>query len=157
MGMVVTFAQLKKLISPHTATLTGGFYDMLHVGHLYYLEHAAKLGRPLIVVVNTDAAAMEKKGHLRPIIPEKFRARMVASLACVDYVIISNHASYSEYFLNAIQPKHYVFVREKMDVRKRQKKEIEKKYPQTKVVIIPRIKKYGSTTEIIQRIKQEKN
>ncbi|QQR92226.1 MAG: adenylyltransferase/cytidyltransferase family protein [Candidatus Iainarchaeum archaeon] len=156
MGKVVSLAELRKHISPCTATLTGGFYDMLHVGHVFYLERAAKLGRPLIVVVNTDKAAMEKKGQLRPIIPEKFRARMVASLGCVDYVIISNHASYSDYFLKAIQPKHYVFVREKMDVRQKQKKEIEKKYPRTKVVIIPRIKKYGSTTELIARIKQEK-
>ncbi|MFZ2446838.1 MAG: D-glycero-beta-D-manno-heptose 1-phosphate adenylyltransferase [Syntrophobacteraceae bacterium] len=67
---------------------TNGCFDLLHVGHVRYLEEARGLADALIVAVNTDASVMRIKGPLRPIVPETDRAELVASLQCVDYVTL---------------------------------------------------------------------
>ncbi len=66
---------------------TNGVFDLLHVGHARYLAEARALGDALIVAVNTDASVRALKGPLRPIVPEAERMEMLASLACVDYVV----------------------------------------------------------------------
>lgn len=66
---------------------TNGVFDLLHVGHVRYLEYARGLGGMLVVGVNSDAsAAALGKGPGRPIVPAAERAEVVAALACVDYV-----------------------------------------------------------------------
>ncbi|MBV8171192.1 MAG: adenylyltransferase/cytidyltransferase family protein [Candidatus Eremiobacteraeota bacterium] len=68
---------------------TNGVFDLLHVGHVRYLEFARGLGGALIVAVNSDASvrALEKAPG-RPIVPAEERAEIVAALACVDYVCV---------------------------------------------------------------------
>jgi rfaE bifunctional protein nucleotidyltransferase chain/domain len=70
--------------------LTNGCFDLLHVGHVTMLEQAAALGDILIVAINSDASVRALKGPDRPVICELDRARMLASLACVDHVLIFN-------------------------------------------------------------------
>ena len=67
---------------------TNGCFDILHVGHVSYLEKAAKLGKHLIVGLNSDASVQRLKGETRPLVHELDRARILASLACVDAVVI---------------------------------------------------------------------
>ncbi len=67
---------------------TNGCFDILHHGHLDYLARAADFGNILIVGVNTDASVKKLKGNDRPIIHENDRAFQVASLLCVDAVIL---------------------------------------------------------------------
>ncbi|UCB57383.1 MAG: D-glycero-beta-D-manno-heptose 1-phosphate adenylyltransferase [Candidatus Omnitrophota bacterium] len=69
---------------------TNGCFDILHLGHIKYLEQASSLGKRLVVAVNSDASERLLKGSTRPIIPEKERAALVAALECVDYVTIFN-------------------------------------------------------------------
>ncbi|HOT98646.1 MAG TPA: adenylyltransferase/cytidyltransferase family protein [bacterium] len=71
-----------------TIVWTNGVFDILHAGHITYLERAAALGDVLVVGLNTDASVQLNKGPLRPIVPERERARLLAALACVDYVIL---------------------------------------------------------------------
>ena len=66
---------------------TNGVFDLLHVGHARYLAEARALGDALIVAVNTDESVRGFKGDLRPIVPLDERMEMLASLACVDYVL----------------------------------------------------------------------
>lgn len=68
---------------------TNGVFDLLHVGHVRYLEFARSLGQTLIVGVNSDASvrALEKQPG-RPIVPASQRAEVVAALQCVDFVCI---------------------------------------------------------------------
>lgn len=68
--------------------LTNGCFDILHLGHVKYLEEAKKLGDILIVGVNSDKSVRILKGKERPIMPEKERAEIVAALKYVDYVVI---------------------------------------------------------------------
>lgn len=72
---------------------TNGVFDLLHVGHVRYLESARELGDALIVAVNSDRAVRELKGEQRPIINEAERAEILAALRTVDYVTIFDDIS----------------------------------------------------------------
>lgn len=67
---------------------TNGCFDILHLGHLRYLEEAKMMGDVLVVAVNSDSSVREIKGSFRPIMPESARAELVAGLYCVDSVTI---------------------------------------------------------------------
>jgi len=71
-----------------TVALANGLFDLLHVGHLRYLEAAAEEADLLVVAVNADASARALKGAGRPVVPEAERAELVAGLACVDLVTV---------------------------------------------------------------------
>lgn len=67
---------------------TNGCFDVLHLGHLRYLQAARQLGDLLVVAVNSNSSVRQLKGENRPLVPEAERAEMLAGLACVDYVVI---------------------------------------------------------------------
>lgn len=67
---------------------TNGCFDILHTGHVTYLEQASRLGQHLIVGVNTDASVKRLKGETRPLNQENDRARLLAALGCVDAVVL---------------------------------------------------------------------
>lgn len=67
---------------------TNGCFDILHIGHIRYLEQASKLGDVLVIGVNSDASVQRLKGEGRPVNPQEERAELLASLTFVDYVII---------------------------------------------------------------------
>jgi len=67
---------------------TNGSFDILHYAHINLLEKAKKEGDCLIVLLNSDSSVRKNKGENRPIIPEQERAKMLAALECVDYVVI---------------------------------------------------------------------
>jgi D-beta-D-heptose 7-phosphate kinase/D-beta-D-heptose 1-phosphate adenosyltransferase len=67
---------------------TNGCFDLLHPGHVRYLQQARALGDALIVALNSDRSVRELKGDSRPILREDERAEVMAALACVDYVTI---------------------------------------------------------------------
>lgn len=72
----------------HVVVTTNGCFDVLHLGHLRYLQAAKKLGDLLVVAVNSDDSVRQLKGENRPLVSEDERAEMLAGLECVDYVII---------------------------------------------------------------------
>jgi D-glycero-beta-D-manno-heptose 1-phosphate adenylyltransferase len=65
-----------------------GCFDLIHAGHIRYLQHARQLGDVLILGINSDACVRKLKGHGRPLQSENDRAEMLASLECVDYVLV---------------------------------------------------------------------
>ena len=67
---------------------TNGVFDLLHRGHVEYLEEARALGDRLVVGVNSDASVRRLKGASRPIVPEAERAELLEALACVDLAIV---------------------------------------------------------------------
>lgn len=68
---------------------TNGCFDLMHIGHVRYLQAARNLGDLLVVGVNSDGSVRAlSKGPDRPIVPDVQRAEVLAALACVDYVII---------------------------------------------------------------------
>ncbi len=71
-----------------TIVFTNGCFDLLHVGHVTYLEKARSLGRHLIVGLNSDSSVGKLKGPTRPLTHEADRARVLAALGCVDAVVL---------------------------------------------------------------------
>jgi rfaE bifunctional protein nucleotidyltransferase chain/domain len=71
-----------------SVALANGLFDILHVGHLHYLEAASGQADMLVVGINSDRSARKLKGPSRPVIPEQERALLIAGFACVDYVTI---------------------------------------------------------------------
>lgn len=86
-------SELKKIINDlqsqgKTVVFTNGCFDIMHVGHVRYLEEARALGDCLVVAVNTDESVRGRKGDCRPIVSQFERAEVVAALACVDHVTL---------------------------------------------------------------------
>ena len=71
-----------------TVVFTNGVFDLLHVGHLRYLQQARALGDALIVGINSDRSVRAIKGPSRPVTPEHERAEILAALECVDAVVV---------------------------------------------------------------------
>src|SRR5512132_1877778 len=71
-----------------SVVFANGAFDLLHVGHVRYLEAARNEGQWLVVGVNSDRSVRAGKGEGRPILPERERAEIVAALECVDAVVI---------------------------------------------------------------------
>lgn len=72
---------------------TNGCFDLIHPGHVRYLQQARSLGDVLIVALNSDRSVRELKGDKRPILKQDERAEVMAALACVDYVTIFDEAT----------------------------------------------------------------
>lgn len=90
-----------------TLVFTNGHFDLLHIGHLDYLEKARGLGDALFVGLNGDASSARLKGVGRPIVPARERARLLAALRPVDAVIIFEEDR-ADRLLRALQPEIYV-------------------------------------------------
>ena len=93
MGEVVSQSQLidavaRERADGRTIVLANGCFDLLHVGHVRYLQAAAAEGDRLVVAVNDDSSASALKGPGRPVIPASDRAELVAGLRDVDYVVV---------------------------------------------------------------------
>jgi len=71
-----------------TTVFTNGCFDILHVGHLQYLEQSKALGTKLVVGLNSDASVRRLKGHDRPVNSQEDRKKLLLALRCVDEVII---------------------------------------------------------------------
>lgn len=82
---------------------TNGCFDLLHIGHVDYLEKAAGLGHRLVVGLNTDASVRQLKGPQRPLNPQLARARVLAALECVDAVILFDEPT-PQALIEALRP-----------------------------------------------------
>jgi rfaE bifunctional protein nucleotidyltransferase chain/domain len=95
LGRIVERGELANVVrgwreAGESVTLANGCFDLLHVGHVRYLQGAKSLGGKLVVAINSDESARRLKGPQRPAMPELERAEIVAALECVDAVVIFN-------------------------------------------------------------------
>lgn len=80
---------LKRLRTAHKGIVfTNGCFDILHIGHVDYLERAKRLGDCLVVGLNSDRSVRRLKGSDRPVNRSRDRARVLAALKCVDFVTV---------------------------------------------------------------------
>jgi rfaE bifunctional protein nucleotidyltransferase chain/domain len=80
--------------------LANGCFDIIHVGHIRYLEGARKLGDVLVVGVNSDEQVRMQKGEGRPFVPERERAEIIASIRAVDFVTIFTEPTVEQLLLS---------------------------------------------------------
>jgi rfaE bifunctional protein nucleotidyltransferase chain/domain len=90
---IFTREALRRVLDQHrwrheTVVLANGCFDVLHAGHVRYLEGARREGDVLVVGINSDSSERRLKGPGRPILAEQARAELVAALRAVDYVVI---------------------------------------------------------------------
>jgi rfaE bifunctional protein nucleotidyltransferase chain/domain len=95
MGRVVSEAELITLVAAdrqagRSIAFANGCFDLLHVGHVRYLEAAGREGDRLVVAINADESVRSLKGPGQPVLPDVERAEIVAALGAVDYVVIFN-------------------------------------------------------------------
>jgi rfaE bifunctional protein nucleotidyltransferase chain/domain len=86
-----------------TVVFTNGVFDLLHPGHVRYLQDARREGDALVVAVNSDRSVRAIKGPARPINPEHERAEVLAALACVDAVVVFDEEN-PEQIISRLQP-----------------------------------------------------
>lgn len=107
MGQVLDKTELLKRLAPlrgqSSIVTTNGCFDILHIGHLRYLQACKELGDILVVMMNSDASVQRLKGPQRPIVQQADRAELVAGLGCVDYVVLFEEDT-PEDLLKIIQP-----------------------------------------------------
>ena len=154
MGKVKKLGELKKIIAKlkkkhKKIVFTNGCFDILHYGHLRYLEKSKALGSVLVVELNSDSSVKKIKGKNRPIKSQRERGALLASLEFVDYVTIFNERT-PERLIKALTPDILV---KGADWKK---KDIvgsnHVKKTGGRVVTVPFVKGY-STTRILKRIK----
>ncbi len=155
---VLSREELKKAVDAaklegEKIVFTNGCFDLLHMGHVEYLEQAKSLGDRLIVAVNSDASVKRLKGESRPILPCEERVNLLAALTCVDFVV-SFEEDTPEPLLKLLQPDILVKGGD---------------YDETGIVGHEIVKAYGgkvfplklipgrSTTQIIEKIEKIKN
>jgi rfaE bifunctional protein nucleotidyltransferase chain/domain len=148
-------SEMKEIISRlqsqgETVVFTNGCFDIMHVGHVRYLEGARALGDCLVVAVNTDESVRGRKGDCRPIVSQFERAEVVAALACVDYVTLFSEDTPSE-IVDELRPDIDVkggdYTLDQMP-----EASVVQAYG-GKVVLVPMVEGY-STTRIVKRIAQ---
>ncbi len=135
---------------------TNGTFDILHAGHVQFLEDAKALGDVLIVGLNSDASVKQYKGDKRPINGQEDRARVLSALACVDYVVVFDEREPSA-LLECIKPHIHAKAtdytldknNEQLHTKIWEKETVEKHGGTVKLLPLSQGK---STTHIIQRI-----
>ena len=138
-------ARLKK--AGRVLVFTNGSFDLIHAGHVSYLAFARGQGDALVVGLNSDASVKRYKGEQRPVVPQDDRARVLAALECVDYVVIFDEDEPAQLVAELIPDvlvkgedwAHYVSGRDVVEKNG------------GKVVLAPLVKG-RSTTDIIRRV-----
>lgn len=131
---------------------TNGCFDLLHYGHVAYLQRAKRLGDRLIIGLNSDKSMRELKGPTRPLVPERQRAAVLAALECVDAVVIFRDRQALR-FIETVRPQLYAkggdYRPETLDADERGLLAA----LGTKIRIVPFIPGF-STTSLLKKIRQ---
>jgi rfaE bifunctional protein nucleotidyltransferase chain/domain len=99
----VPLENLPKLLAGKRVVLANGCFDVLHVGHVRYLEGARRFGDVLVVAINGDESVRKLKGPGRPILGEGERVALVSALRCVDHVVVFNEPDVSR-VIDTVRP-----------------------------------------------------
>ena len=95
--------ELPALVAGRRVVLANGCFDILHVGHVRYLDGARQLGDTLVVAINSDRSVRALKGEGRPILNESERVALVSALRCVDHVVVFDEPDVTR-VLNVLRP-----------------------------------------------------
>ena len=131
---------------------TNGCFDLLHFGHVSYLQRAKRLGDVLVVGLNSDRSVRQLKGRGRPLVSAKHRAAVLAALGCVDAVVIFPEKR-AHRFLASVRPDIYVkggdYQPDQLDPRERAVLTA----LGTRIRIVPFVRGF-STTGLIAKVKK---
>lgn len=111
MGKLVSQQEIIEIVRNHrnnneTIVTTNGCYDILHVGHVRYLQKTKEYADYSVIMLNSDISVKKNKGENRPINSENDRAEILCALSCVDYVVIFDEKSPCD-LLDKIKPNYH--------------------------------------------------
>src|SRR3990167_3572354 len=157
MGKIITIEQTRKVVKQlkregKRIVLVGGIFDLIHRGHVEFLEAAKKEGNVLIVFLESDEKTREIKGKNRPINAQVDRAFVLSRFVMVDYILLLPHFKKDkdyEKLVKLLQPD--IIAVTKSDTLKKLKKRYARSVGGKLVEVISRIKEY-STSKIEERI-----
>jgi rfaE bifunctional protein nucleotidyltransferase chain/domain len=132
--------------------MTNGCFDLLHVGHVRYLEAARALGDALAVGLNGDASVRELKGPGRPVNNERDRAEVLAALGCVDFVTVF-HEKRATQLLEKVAPSIYVKGGDYSEETLNAEERAALKNAGTEIRIIPFVPGY-STSALLEKLRK---
>ncbi|MBI2658057.1 D-glycero-beta-D-manno-heptose 1-phosphate adenylyltransferase [Candidatus Woesearchaeota archaeon] len=147
LNQLITIVQKLKKQNKRIVT-TNGVFDILHLGHVKYLEQAKRLGDVLIVGVNTDKSVKQNKGDKRPINDEKSRIGVLAALESVDYVFLFSEKDPREW-IEKIKPSIHVKAGDYKLSQIIEKDAVEKNKGK---IVIAKMEKGYSTSGLIKKI-----
>lgn len=162
MSKILTIRQatnLAKILNKNKKkiVLVGGCFDILHVGHVLFLEKAKAKGDILLVWIESDETIKRTKGEHRPIHTQKERATVVAALACVDYVVPLPHFIDNKHYDDLVQKlKPAIIAATKGDPEIIHKKRSAKLAGAIVSYVTKRVNN-ASTSSLAQRIQQEEH
>ena len=154
---IITLKKIKKFLKPYTTTLVGEVFDLFNIGHLRYLRECSKVGRPLVVIIQSDKKAHIRAGFNRPIVNEKYRAEIISALEFVDFVLILDKPSDYGKYMEIIKPKNYIFPKGIMKHRKYAASLIIKSFPNTKIFFLKSIAHRYGPDFILKRISSKRD
>lgn len=162
---IIKYSQLKTIsrkarLEKKVIVLTTGCYDILHLGHLIHFDYCKSKGDILVVSVGNDKTVKDLKGPSRPINNELFRARMLAGLAEVDFVVISQEFGKMDHtkIIELLKPNAYVVPSSDSMLEEKKKliKKIGGKFITCRRLPPAHLKGGISTTQIEKRMADEK-
>lgn len=145
-----TLEELPGLLGGKKIVLANGCFDILHVGHVRYLEGARRLGDALVVAINSDRSVRALKGPGRPILNERERAALVSALRCVDHVVVFDEPDVTR-VLDTLRPAIHAKGTDYTESTVPEREKVLAYGGQVKITGDP---KDHSTKDVIQRIKE---
>lgn len=143
---------IRKRFKNKTIVLGTGCFDIIHEGHLYFLEEASRQGDVLIIGINSDRSIKVMKGRDRPIFDENQRSRLIAAFRCVDYVFVYDDVTAKDYILG-LRPDVFAIGEESIDTYPDEQEAA--KQIGARVYVIARMP-FPSTTSVITKIQNAK-
>ena len=140
---------IRKRFKNKIVVLGTGCFDIIHEGHLYFLEAASKQGDILIIGINSDKSIKVMKGQDRPIFNENQRSQLIAAFGCVNYVFVYDDVTAKDYILS-LRPDVFVIGEESVNIYPDEQEAA--KQIGARVYVVTR-KPFLSTTSIIAKIK----
>jgi rfaE bifunctional protein nucleotidyltransferase chain/domain len=148
MARIINLRDLKKVLPREgrgKVVLTGGCFDILHVGHVRFLSEAKRMGDTLVVLLESDEKVKTLKGKNRPIFTQKERAEMLSALRSVDWVVLLPMMEKGDDYLNLVMKiKPDLIAVTENDLQIENKKSQAKKTG-AKLRIVPLIKRYSTS------------
>jgi D-glycero-D-manno-heptose 1,7-bisphosphate phosphatase len=145
---------LRKCLDVHrrrgqTVVLANGVFDLLHAGHVAYLQAAGDLGDVLVVALNDDRSVRERKGAGRPVLPVEDRLEIVSALGCVDYCVVFRDRTVNR-LLEVLHPDVHAKGTDYEEASVPEREAVTRYGGQVRIVGPP---KRRATTDLLERIK----
>jgi D-glycero-beta-D-manno-heptose 1-phosphate adenylyltransferase len=142
--------ELPRMLRGQKVVLANGCFDILHVGHVRYLQAARQMGDALVVAINSDRSVRQIKGPGRPILTEQERVTLVSALRCVDHVLVFDEPDVSR-VLEVLRPAIHTKGTDYTEETVPERKQVLAYGGQVRIAGDP---KDHSTRDVIQRIRR---